>query len=113
MNIARAMDWLSATNSKSTSPAPTAASPSIRSMEMTAALRAACPLGLVRKAITRRPTTSSSARPLVSRWESSMIVSIRGARGTTSPLQSGQWLPHPAPDPVARTTAPHRMTAML
>jgi hypothetical protein len=29
----------------------------------------------------------------------------------TSPLQSGQWLPHPAPDPVARTNAPHAMTA--
>jgi hypothetical protein len=34
-----------------------------------------------------------------------------GERGTTSPLHNGQWLPHPAPDPLARTYAPHKMTA--
>jgi len=26
-----------------------------------------------------------------------------GDCGSTSPLQSGQWLPHPAPAPLART----------
>jgi hypothetical protein len=36
---------------------------------------------------------------------------MRGATGTTSPLQSGQWLPHPAPDPLARTYAPHSTTS--
>ena len=40
-----------------------------------------------------------------------MMVSMRGASGTTSPLQSGQWLPHPAPDPLARTNAPHKTTS--
>ncbi len=39
-----------------------------------------------------------------------MTVSMRGATGTTSPLHNGQWLPHPAPDPLARTKAPHRTT---
>ena len=39
-----------------------------------------------------------------------VVVSISGARGITSPLQSGQWLPHPAPAPVARTNAPQRIT---
>jgi len=51
--------------------------------------------------------------PLVTRCVSSITVSMRGSRGRTSPLHSGQWLPHPAPDPLARTNAPHRMTAML
>ena len=34
---------------------------------------------------------------------SSISVSISGLRGSTSPLQSGQWSPQPAPEPVART----------
>ena len=45
------------------------------------------------------------------RWPSSISVAMEGERGTTSPLQNGQWLPHPAPEPLARTNAPHRMTA--
>jgi hypothetical protein len=32
-----------------------------------------------------------------------MMVSIFGAGGTITPLHNGQWLPHPAPDPLART----------
>src|ERR1043166_1827040 len=31
-------------------------------------------------------------------------MSLRG--GTRRPLHSGQWSPHPIPDPVIRTTAP-------
>jgi hypothetical protein len=42
-----------------------------------------------------------------------MTVSMRGARGTIAPLHSGQRLPQPAPEPVARTNAPHRTTNML
>jgi hypothetical protein len=42
-----------------------------------------------------------------------MIVAMAGARGTTLPLQSGQCSPHPAPDPVARTNAPHALAATL
>jgi len=41
--------------------------------------------------------------PLETRWLNSIIVSSAGARGSTCPLQIGQWAPHPAPDPVART----------
>jgi hypothetical protein len=51
--------------------------------------------------------------PLVARCENSIRVSIRAARGMTSPLQSGQWLPHPAPAPVARTYTPHTITTTL
>ena len=47
------------------------------------------------------------------RWENSISVSVVGVRGMTSPLQSGQWLPQPAPEPVARTNAPHMMTTRL
>jgi len=110
MNIARAMDSLSATSLKRTSPAPTAASLSMNPRENSAAFRDACPRGRARNAHTARPTTSSKAAPLVRRWENSMIVSIFGARGTITPLHSGQWLPHPAPEPVARTIDPQRMT---
>jgi hypothetical protein len=39
-----------------------------------------------------------------------MSVARWGERGTTTPLHSGQWRPHPAPDPVARTYAPHTTT---
>ena len=42
-----------------------------------------------------------------------MIVASAGSRGTTSPLQRGQWLPQPAPEPVARTYAPQRITPRL
>ena len=56
-------------------------------------------------------TTPTSATPLIIRCVNSMMVSMRGATGTTSPLHSGQWLPHPAPDPLARTYAPHSTTS--
>ena len=49
--------------------------------------------------------------PLVRRCVSSTSVATAGARGTISPLQSGQWAPQPAPEPEARTKAPHRITA--
>jgi hypothetical protein len=40
-----------------------------------------------------------------------MIVWTVGDCGITCPLQRGQWLPHPAPEPEARTKAPHSTTA--
>ena len=52
---------------------------------------------------TSNATTKSSASPLVARCENSMIVATPGSRGSTSPLQNGQWLPQPAPEPLART----------
>ena len=51
--------------------------------------------------------------PLVARWVNSMMVSMRGARGSITPLHSGQRSPQPAPEPVARTNAPHKTTRML
>ena len=57
--------------------------------------------------------TATKATPLITRCVNSMMVSMRGASGTTSPLHSGQWLPHPAPDPLARTKAPHKTTSIF
>jgi hypothetical protein len=45
--------------------------------------------------------------------EDELTVSTLFARGTISPLHSGQWLPQPAPEPVARTNAPQTMTSRL
>ena len=112
-NIARAIVALSATSWNSTSPAPIAASLRISTPDITAPARAGCPARQVRNVATRSATTASSARPLVARCENSIKVATPAARGTTSPLQSGQWAPQPAPEPVARTYAPHRMTATL
>jgi len=39
----------------------------------------------------------------VTRWVNSMSVFDVGERWITTPLHSGQWLPQPAPEPVART----------
>ena len=57
------------------------------------------------------PATRRSATPLVARCVNSTIVSRAGERGTSSPLHRGQCAPQPAPEPVARTKAPHRITA--
>ena len=76
-----------------------------------APLRTMCPRGYARMLHTRRPTVSARDRPLVRRCEYSMRVSTRAARGRTSPLHRGQWLPQPAPEPLARTNAPQTTTA--
>src|SRR6185295_13050711 len=49
----------------------------------------------------------------MARWVNSMMVAMVGDTGVTWPLHSGQWLPQPAPEPVARTKAPHNTTGML
>ena len=46
---------------------------------------------------------AENATPEVTRWVNSISVATLFARGITSPLHVGQWLPHPAPDPDART----------
>src|SRR5262249_50271179 len=43
----------------------------------------------------------------------SIKVCVWPVAGMITPLQRGQWLPHPAPEPVARTYAPHRITKTL
>ncbi len=83
----------------------------MKKTDAAAARRAGWPFGRSRKTHSASAKTSRSAMPLVARWVNSTIVSRAGARGTTSPLQRGQWAPQPAPEPVARTKAPHRMTA--
>lgn len=75
--------------------------------------RTRCPDGYARQDWNARTAVAMSATPLESRCENSIRVVMLGSGGKTSPLQSGQWLPQPAPDPVARTTAPQRMTATL
>ena len=44
---------------------------------------------------------------------SSAAVAHVSTCGSTSPLHNGQCPPHPAPDFVARTSAPHTITSRL
>src|SRR5262249_58532159 len=69
------------------------------------------PGGKTAKASTAQRTTAAVTTPLETRWVNSITVSSAGARGTSSPLHAGQWAPQPAPEPVARTKAPHTTTA--
>ena len=98
---ARLSSW--ATSLNSTSPAPSSASTTMKTSEAIPARRAGWPAATVRQIQTASTKTATSARPLESRCENSIIIAVSGARGTTSPLQSGQWAPQPAPEPVART----------
>ena len=90
MNIARAMLALSATSWNSTRPAPTPASVSMKSIDHIAPRRAGWPGAVARRVQTRRMTTAMSASPLVRRCENSISVATLGARGSISPLHSGQ-----------------------
>ena len=58
------------------------------------------------------PRTATSESPLVMRWVNSMRVFTLAECCKTVPLHSGQWFPQPAPAPVARTSVPHRITAI-
>jgi hypothetical protein len=55
----------------------------------------------------------TGAKTLVTRCKNSITVCSCGALGRMLPSQSGQWLPQPAPEPVARTYAPQTITATL
>jgi hypothetical protein len=110
---ARAALTLWAVQPKRTKEAPTRLSVTMKNMERPAPKRAGCPLGRVRRARIRRARTARKARPEVARWVNSIRVSTWGVRGMISPLQVGQWAPHPAPEPVARTKAPQRATRMF
>jgi hypothetical protein len=104
------VEELPATISKITSPAPTSASVIISRKPATAARRTGCRRANDRNAQTSWTATSRKATPEVSRWVNSTTVLPVGLRGMISPLQVGQWLPQPAPEPEARTYAPHRIT---
>ncbi len=88
---------------KRTREAPTKVSVTMKRKASPAPNRPGCPLGKRRRARRKRASTERKARPEVARWVNSMRVSTWGARGRISPLQVGQWEPHPAPEPVART----------
>ena len=70
-------------------------------------------LGESSEAPNDQETTRTRLNPEVMRCANSMMVSNWGASGTGTPLHSGQWLPQPAPEPLARTNAPQRMTNRL
>ena len=107
---ARVMEVSPATNSNKTRPAPKAPSKIVKPKLATAAFRTRCATGYARNAHTTCPMLKKPSMALVRRWLSSIHVSICSGRGITWPLQVGQCWPHPAPDPVARTYAPHIMT---
>ncbi len=79
--------------------------------DASAILRARLSREKLRRLHSQSAATAAKDTPLIMRCVNSMMVSMRGAKGTTSPLHNGQWLPHPAPDPLARTKAPHKTTS--
>ena len=112
IQIARNMLLLSATKPAFTMYLPIHASNPVKTNITNAACVAVCrnlkrnPTSpTVRR--TRRPSNAEILRCVIS-----IMVLMVGARGTTSPLQSGQWLPHPSPEPVARTMVPARIVTM-
>jgi len=113
MEIARARESLSAVRPKSTSPAPISASTMMKTPAPRRPQRIGCPRPYRRNPQTINPRTRSILSPELKRWLNSISVSTCGARGTTAPLHNGQWFPHPAPDPVARTNAPHKTTSRV
>ena len=112
IQIARNMLLLSATRPALTMYLPIQASNPVRTNITSAACVAVC---LNRKRKPTRPTVRRTNKPSkaeIRRCVISIMVLMVGARGTTSPLQSGQWLPQPSPEPVARTTVPARIVTM-
>ena len=106
---ARATEASSATHSARTMTAPISASMTIEIPDTTAPTRAGWPRSTRRKTIHTRAATTSSATPLAARCVNSIAVAPSSS-GTSVPLHDGHERPHPAPDPVARTSAPSRMT---
>ncbi len=92
--------------------APISASTTIETPETTAPSRAGCPRRVRRKTSTTSTATSTSATPLAARCANSIAVAPASS-GTRAPLHDGHDRPHPAPEPVARTRAPSRMTTTL
>ena len=107
----RLAERFSATRSSLTSAAPTSASLTRKQAESAAPVRTGLPRGCRRQASTTSASTKKPSAPVISRCVNSISVWTEGDGGITSPLQRGQWLPHPAPAPVARTRAPQSTTA--
>ena len=109
----RATDTLSPVRPVSTVAAPIRASTPRNAVAAT--VQASRP-GLVfrrRNARTSSQTPINRATPDSARWENSIQVAMPWSSGRNSPWQRGQSRPHPAPEPVALTTAPCRMTIPL
>ena len=107
--IARASEASFSTHSKMTITAPISDSERIPTPESTAAFRTGAPRWLVRKMRTMSQARRSSAIPDEARCVNSMAVAPSNS-GRMTPSQVGHDAPHPAPDPVARTSAPSRIT---
>src|SRR5580658_10280223 len=105
--MARPVEAFAATYWNSTSPAPNAASASKNANEAQASFRTRWPRGNNLRLQPSSPATASNAPPLMTRCVNSITVEAPASLGITSPLQSGQWLPQPAPEPLARTNTPH------
>ena len=101
---------LSPTYSNSTIPAPIAFSKMMKTTPSIAARRTWLPREVSRQAQTPCTNTTNVASSALPRCDHSMIVLVVGSVGMISPLHIGQWLPQPAPEPVARTSAPHKIT---
>ncbi len=113
MEIARPTESLSAVSPASTSHAPMSASRMMKTPEATRVLRTGWPGSRQPPAPDDEHADQDDAqarRETVGELDDRLELR---RRGTTTPLQSGQWLPHPAPEPVARTNAPQRMTRTL
>jgi len=108
--MARPAEAFASTYRNSTSPAPSAASAIRNANDARANFRARWPRGNSFRLQASSPAVAKKATPLMPRCVNSMMVETAGALGITSPLQSGQWLPQPAPDPLARTSTPHNTT---
>ena len=81
--------------------------------ESTAQRRTSCPRGNRANASHATPPTKRRLSPEVTRWVSSIAVSMVRGRCAISPWQVGQCWPQPAPEPVIRTTAPNKTTATV
>jgi hypothetical protein len=83
----------------------------VNTTEAQAAARARWPRTVPLTTQISKHTTTRPEMPVVRRWVNSMMVLTLGETCMTVSLQSGQWLPQPSPEPVARTSVPHKMVA--
>ncbi len=113
IQMARCALSFCATKPPLTSTMPTSASVTEKTVVATAALRTAEPFSNSRYDHTSSTTTNGRNTPVDTRCAYSIHVLACWASGMAAPQQSGQWLPQPSPEPLARTKAPHTMTSSV
>ena len=91
-----------ATHPKTTRTAPKSDSVTVKRTDASAAGRTGCPRPNRRNARAASTTTRTSTSPEEARCVNSTQVGNALPAGTTSPLQSGQSVPHPSPDSEMR-----------